>query len=280
MPSDAHCVMEASGPYYLQLASHLKEAGFKVSVVNPLVVKRFAQMKLQRAKTDKKDAKIIAMYVEVMKPEQWLGIDSSIHCIQQIMTLMECLKKQKSMLRNQLEAFNSSGIIESFVTESIESMIVQLDEKLVILESRLEQVVLEKYKDTYQRLLTIPAIGKKAATMLIVLTSNFTKLDNYKQLIAYIGFSPRIYQSGTSINGKGHICKMGNSQARKTLYMCSWSAKFHNSACRDMFDRLIMKGKPERVIKVAIANKLIKQAFAIATSKSVYQENYLTNACI
>lgn len=46
-----------------------------------------------------------------------------------------------------------------------------------------------------------------------------------------------------------------------------------------MHRRLSEKGKPERVIKIAIANKLIKQAFAIATSKTNYDENYLAKPC-
>ena len=40
-----------------------------------------------------------------------------------------------------------------------------------------------------------------------------------------------------------------------------------------MYDRLKVKGKPERVIKVAIANKLIKQIFAIGKSNQNYNEN-------
>ena len=55
-------VMEASGPYYLRLASFLSEKRIAVSVVNPLVIRRFCQMRLSRAKTDKKDAVMIAEY--------------------------------------------------------------------------------------------------------------------------------------------------------------------------------------------------------------------------
>jgi transposase len=39
-----HCVMEATGCYHIQLANYLYGKGFKVSVENPLVVKRFIQM--------------------------------------------------------------------------------------------------------------------------------------------------------------------------------------------------------------------------------------------
>lgn len=128
-------------------------------------------------------------------------------------------------------------------------------------------------------LTSIPSIGNKTAMMLIAMTDNFSKFEHYKQLIAYVGLGPRVYQSGTSVNGKGHICKMGKSQIRKLLYMCSWTAKYCNKACREMYERLKAKGKPERVIKVAIANKLLKQAFAVATSKQKHIENYQPNIC-
>ena len=62
--------------------------------------------------------------------------------------------------------------------------------------------------------------------------------------------------------------------------MCTWTAKKCNKGCVTMYERLKEKGKPERVIKVALANKLLKQAFAIATSKQKYNENYRLNICI
>jgi transposase len=55
-------VMEASGPYYMQLATFLNTANYNVCVLNPLIIRRYSQTRLYRAKTDKKDAKTIAEY--------------------------------------------------------------------------------------------------------------------------------------------------------------------------------------------------------------------------
>ncbi|WP_316931386.1 transposase [Polaribacter sp. Hel1_85] len=144
----------------------------------------------------------------------------------------------------------------------------------------MEQIGKLAYKDTVERIKTIPGIGLKTAIMMSVITDNFTKFENYKQLTAFVGFSPRLYQSGTSVKGKGHICKMGKPQIRKLLYLCSWSAKRVNKTCMEMYKRLKEKGKPERVIKIAIANKLIKQIFAIAKNKKYYNENHQSLYCI
>ena len=89
---------------------------------------------------------------------------------------------------------------------------------------------------------------------------------------SYIGISPRIYQSGTSVNGRGKICKMGMGQMRKILFMSSLTASRHNLACKEMFERLVGKGKPKKVALVAVMNKLIKQAFVIGTKLESYNE--------
>ena len=53
----SHCVMEATGYYHYQLAYFLLEQTIRVSVENPLSIKRFIQMRLSKIKTDKSDAK-------------------------------------------------------------------------------------------------------------------------------------------------------------------------------------------------------------------------------
>jgi transposase len=43
--------------------------------------------------------------------------------------------------------------------------------------------------------------------------------------------------------------------------MCSWTAKRKNKQCVTLYERLSEKGKPEKVIKVAITHKLVRQIF-------------------
>lgn len=267
-------VMEASGPYYLQFADFLYEKGISVCVLNPLIIRRYSQMKMLRSKTDKKDAQTIANYGMDQKLTNWKPDEQSILKMRQITTLIESYQKQKTQFNNQLGAFISSGILDSQVKKSLNKMIKEINNQINKLESELVDIANENYKETMELLMSIPAIGLKTAIVLIVISNNFKKFECYKQLIAYVGFSPRIYQSGTSVKGKGHICKMGNSRVRKMLYMCTWSAKKVNKSAIEMYERLKEKGKPERVIKVAIANKLIKQAFGIVKSGIKYDENY------
>lgn len=269
-----HCVMEATGPYYLNLACYLFDKGIQVSVVNPLQVKHFVRMRMTRAKTDKKDAAMIALYGQSEKPVLWEPDEEHVMKLQQMHTAVEGLQKQTTMLKNQLEAFTQLPIKEKIVMSALRSLLKTLKAKIGKLEAKMLEIVVNHYKDTFSSLQTIPGIGPKTAIVLIAITNNFKKFDDIKKLSAYAGLSPRVYQSGTSINGKGHITKMGNKYVRKLLYLCAWSAKRHNKQCMEMYERLKEKQKPERVIKIAIANKLLRQAFAIGSNLRTYNENY------
>jgi transposase len=280
--SDSMVVMEASGPYYVCLASYLYDNAIKVCVVNPLMVKRFGQMKFYRAKTDKKDAGIIMEYgeTEIRSLSLWQPEAKGVQSLKQMRTTVELLHKQLRQSKNQLSAFKSSGALSHEVEKGLKSVIGTLEKTIGKIEDRMLVICNACYKESLELVTSVPCIGEKTAMMLIAITDDFSKFKHYKQLTAYVGFAPRVYQSGTSVRGKGHICKMGRSQTRKLLYMCSWTAKRYNKACREMYERLKAKGKPERVIKVAIANKLLKQVFAVATSKQKYIENYQPNICI
>jgi len=269
-------VMEASGPYYLRLANFLYQKGVKVCVLNPLVIRRYSQMRLLRAKTDKKDAQTIFEYSNHNLLSLWEPTPASIKEMQQVLTALELLNRQLTALTNQLGAFKSSGELFGHVKASLKKTIVGVKEQKEKLEQRLQQIARGHYNQTKELLESIPGIGPKASAVLIAITNNFNKFVHYKQLIAYVGLSPRIYLSGTSVKGKGHIAKIGKAQVRKQMYMSAWSAKFHNRACVLLYERLSAKGKKERVIKIAIANKLIKQAFSIVKNKREYDVNFIS----
>ena len=59
---EVRIVMEATGAYHFPVLQRLKEAGLFVSVVNPLVMKKYVSTALRKGKTDKLDSIRIANY--------------------------------------------------------------------------------------------------------------------------------------------------------------------------------------------------------------------------
>ena len=267
-----NCIMEASGVYYLQLALFLHEQGMIVSVVNPLTIKRFSQMRLIRAKTDKKDASIIAEYGKVENPVRWKPREDHMLQMQQLQALQDNFTRQLTRLKNQQEAFINSGINNPIGKKIIEKEIEHVSNQIKLLDDELVKITKEFHQDMFERLQTIKGIGKRAAMTLILITDGFTRFENSKQLCAYVGLSPRMFESGTSVKGKAKICKMGMARMRKLLYLCAMSAITCNKACKEMFERLKERGKNGKLAIIAVANKLLKQAFVIGNSQMIYQE--------
>ena len=271
LPLDCVCVMEASGPYYMGLANYLYVEGIEVRVVNPLAVKHFSRMRMTRAKTDKKDAALIAEYAKSENPPVWKPKAQHLIELQQLQSVLEGFVTRKTQLQNQYEALSSSGFKKSSALVILKKEIKHVTSAIEAIEKQMEKITQTYHQNMFKQLQSIPGIGKRTAMLLIVITDGFTRFETAKQLVGYVGLCPRIYDSGTSVKGKQKICKMGMASVRTLLYMCAMQAKRYNQSCIQMFARLKAKGKNGKLIIVALANKLLKQAFAVATQCKYYE---------
>ncbi|SKB77364.1 transposase, partial [Maribacter arcticus] len=85
-----------------------------------------------------------------------------------------------------------------------------------------------------------------------------------------------IRESGSSVRGRARISKVGNRKLRNLLFLCSFNACKHNKACKEVYERIVNKGKSKKLALIAVANKLLKQSFAIAKSGRPYDETYVS----
>jgi len=270
IPQTSICVMEATGPYYLRLANFLYEKGYKVCVVNPLVIRRYSQMLMKRTKTDKADAQLIARFGKDQKPEFWKPKDKSVQKIQQINSVLESLIKERTSWTNKIEAAKQDVNFDKLSMRLMKQMIRNINRNSSRLEDELDEIIDKKYKQENRILQSIPGIGRKTSIVLLAITGGFTKFESYRQFSSYVGLSPRIFESGSSVRGKARICKLGLSRVRQLLYLCAWTAKTANKACKMLFDRLVEKGKAKKLALIAVANKLIRQAFGCINNNEFY----------
>ena len=271
---EAHYVMEATGIYHTRLALRLHLAGRQISVVNPLIIKRFSQMSLSRVKSDKADALLIRHYGEQHVLSLWSPSSKEVLELQQAHSWLDDLIRERTRLFNHQEAHNCRASPSQFVKKQMSRQLQHLEKQIRECEQYLEVVVKKSFLSLYQRLQTIPSIGSKTAIELIIVTNGFSRFNDVKSLCAYIGVSPTTFRSGTSVKGQGRIAKMGQGRMRQLLYLCSWTAKSCNPSCKELNARLRAAGKPGKVIHIAIAHKLLRQAFAVATKGLPYSENY------
>ncbi len=267
-------VMEATGSYGLPLAAYLYSRDLAVSVVNPLVVKRYIQMKLRRTKTDKSDAFMIARYASEQPLERWEPEAGHITRCKDLYGTIQLYIKQRTALKNQLHSLESKDLNTGLLVRSMRRQLKNLEKETGLLYAELESLLREHEGVLLTHLTTIPGIGRKTAMQLIVVTNGFRSFSHSKQVIAYVGLAPMERRSGSSIRGRSYISKVGDKSLRSRLFMCSFSACAYNAACKALYDRLVGKGKSKKLALIAVCNKLLKQAFAIAKSGLPYDAEY------
>ncbi|MEQ8361064.1 MAG: IS110 family transposase [Cytophagales bacterium] len=268
-------VMEATGVYHVRLADFLYEQKAFVSVVNPLVIKRFIQMNLRRIKTDKADAEMISKYGQSVALKPYKPAPVYVKESRILTDNIDLLIKNRTMLKNRLHALeHKSDKLRAVLIAPLKKTIRDLTVQITRLESELLKLVQEAEGDLLSRLQSIPGVGKSTAMFMIVLSEGFKKFESAKQFTCYVGLSPVEKRSGSSVRGKGSISKQGNGKLRNLLFMCSFNACKSNHACKALYERIVAKGKSKKLALIAVANKLIKQAFAIAKSGLVYDPEY------
>jgi len=268
--------MEATGYYHYRLAQFLYKKNRIVSVVNPLSVKRFIQMKLAKVKTDKSDAKAICEYGQINAVPLYTALtDVQSECLQ-LFRLLDSYLKKRTMTKNKLHGEDVLDIPSKDVYRSLTRNKKHLDSEISSLEEKLLSLVKKEQQQQLTLLKSIPGLGVKTALFLIVITDGFTKFETAAQLCSYVGITPTIRQSGSSVRGRSRISKVGNKKLRNLLFLCSFSACKHNKSCREIYERIVNKGKSKKLALIAVSNKLLKQAFAIAKSGHPYDETFVS----
>jgi len=233
-------------------------------------------MKLAKVKTDKSDAKAICEYGQMNAVPLYTALNEvQSECFQLFRLLDSCLK-QRTASKNKLHGEETLGIPSKFVYRSLKRNVRHLQKEIGAIEERLLALVKQDQQHQLTLLKSVPGMVVKTALFLIVVTDSFKKFETVSQLCSHVGIAPTVRESGSSVGGRGRISKVGNKKLRNLLFLCAFSACNHNKARREVYERSVAKGKSKKLALIAVANKLLKQAFAIAKSGRPYDENFVS----
>lgn len=268
-----HACMEATGTYYLGLATFLHEEGHAVSVVNPAQIKAFGASELRRTKTDKVDSAIVARYCQAMRPSLWTPPRPEEAELQALSRRLEALKEMRTQELNRRQA---PGLSQA-VAISIQAIIAALDEQIEAIERQLRD-----HEQDYpalgtqvQLLTSIPGIGETTAITLLAEIGDVTRYGSADQLAAQAGLVPCERRSGTSVRGKARLSKKGSSRLRKALYWPAITALGHNPFIKAFGERQRAVGKPSMVIIAAAMRRLLCQAYGVLKSGKPFDPNHV-----
>lgn len=261
-------VMEATGGYEQQLASELCLAELdKISIVNPRYVRDFARASRQLAKTDRIDAKILALYGQTFKIQPQPLPDPAQRRLKNLVSRRQQLVKTRTAENNRLKQ-----TVDTWIKASLNRIIAPLDQEIKTIDQQIQQTIKQNptWYDKAKSLTKIKGVGDTTAFSLLACMPELGSL-NRRKIAALAGLAPFNRDSG-KFRGKRMICG-GRANVRKTLYMPALVASQCNPSIRDFYLKLTNAGKPKKLALTACMRKML-----IILNANL--KNYQNNICL
>jgi transposase len=245
-------MIEATGRYHRRLAAELLDTGIPVAVANPQRVREFARSMGKLEKSDKIDARMLALFARASndhriaeKPSANQGQLDDL--VSRRRALVQVRVAEKNRLHDQLPKLaRRQG---DKLLRLVEQQIEDLDRAIAKLIEKDDD-----WKHKSDLISSVPGVGESSAHQLIAELPELGKLNRQK-IAKLVGVAPLACDSGNH-RGKRRI-HGGRGQVRTTLYM----AAFNAMRCCERFklhaQRLHAAGKPFKVIVTACMRKLL-----------------------
>lgn len=267
---DAPVVLEATGPYSEAVGMALADAGWRVSIVNPARVKGFSQSLLTRNKTDRADAKLLAVFAQRSDLTPWEPPSLAVRELRALVDRLKALQEMRQQEMNRLEALSQGA--PSTVKAMVEEHIDWLSRQIAQIEKDIDDHISGNpvLKQDADLIRSIPGCGAKFTAQFLAYIGDARRFKSAKALAAFIGVTPRQRQSGTSVKGRTMISRTGHAAARTALYMPGLVAKRHNPVIAAMAKRLASRGMAPKAIVGASMRKLVHLIYGVLTSRQVF----------
>jgi len=243
-------VVEATGGFEVAVVSALAVVGLPVVVVNPKQVRDFAKAMGHFAKTDKLDAKVLALFGQRMTPPLRTLPDAAQRA------LADVLNRRLQLVTMRAQEKGRLASVPAVAKKDVEQHIAWLDKRIARLEidlgKRLKSSELWCHKATL--LDSVPGVGQVTTFSLLADLPELGTLNRQK-ISALVGLAPFPDDSGKR-QGKRYI-RGGRAEVRCVLYMATVSAIMHNPPIKAMYERLKTAGKPSKLAITACMRKLL-----------------------
>jgi transposase len=255
----ARVVVESTGGYERPVLYRMLGAHVPVAMVNPRPVRDFAKALGLLAKTDRIDAKVLALFARHVPTRLTVARSQHQQALKQLVSRRQQLVEQCVSQRGQLEHVDLP-----IVRESIQRTITHLQTEIAAIESMIQQVIDQddhlRQRDVLLR--SVQGVGPATARVLVSELPELGRIGR-RQIAALVGVAPYNHDSGIH-RGQRHT-RGGRATVRRALYMATLVATRHNPVIRNYYQHLQQEGKPKKVALVACMRKLLIRLNTLVT---------------
>jgi transposase len=266
-------VLEATGIYHLDLALALHEApDIEVMVVNPKILRRFAEATSRRAKTDPVDAEVACQFAERMEFTAWTPPEEELWQLRALARRIDALMDLRVQEKNRLHAVHATQRRSLGVEADLESHIHDLDQRIAALRNEATEAIARNagLRRKLELLLSVRGIALASAIRILGELCMLPGDMGVRQWVAHAGLDPQVWQSGSSVHGSRRISRNGNKRLRQALYMPALVASRWEPAVQAFYDHLIEQDKKPLQALVAIMRKLLHAIYGMFRTDSTF----------
>ncbi|MFB6320441.1 IS110 family transposase [Saccharicrinis sp. FJH54] len=272
--NDLYFCFENTGRYSRLLAVFLSESDVLFTMAPAMDIKR--SMGMKRGKTDRLDAKAIALYAwrkrdELIPTRLNSGMVAQLR---QLLALREKLVRHRTAYKNSIKDIHDSFFNgeTTLIKESQKRMIEHLNTEINLLESKIEEVIMasSEWNKNYKLIQSVRGIGPVLAKYIIIYTENFTRINNAKSFACYSGIAPFEYSSGSTIRGRTRVHPFANRQLKSLLNIAAMGAIQLKGEYKTYYQRRTDEGKNKMSTLNIIRNKLVSRIFAVVNRQTPY----------
>jgi transposase len=337
--------IEATGSFWENIFSFLKDKGFTIVLLNPYYTNKFREALAKKAKTDDIDALVIAQLLRTGEYIQSQVAEEDIQALRELTTLRyEFVKERKNLQRKvcsllsvvfpeyektviakpfsqasmrifseyptakhlsnakpkHIEKIVRKIVGNNFNIDEIQSLIdaaknsiysgrakearattlrmllghiEKLANSIEELEAQMKAILSPSEDDDSfpgQNLLSIKGVGDKTlAAIISYLGSDGSNFPDSNSVIGYVGFYPKIYESGQTRRAN-KISKRGPKVLRWALYMAAVASLKHNKEMRTLYHKKVSQGKSSKQALICVSKKLLQIALSLLKSGELY----------
>lgn len=244
-------VVESTGGYERELVYAAQDAQLVIALCNPRQVHDFGKALGLLAKTDRIDARVLAMFGERVRPRPSVKTTQQQRELESLVVRRRQLVEWHTAEQNRLQQATQKSVLKS-----LRKMLGVIERELKAVEKRIAKLLQsnDDWRQKIELLQTAAGVGPVTAAALV---AELPELGNFSReaIAALVGVAPYANDSG-QFRGQRRI-RGGRAPVRTNLYMAAFNACRHNPVIREFAARLHRLGKPFKVVMTACMRKLL-----------------------
>jgi transposase len=243
--------MEATGGYERLPFGLLWSHGVPAAIVNPRAVRRFAEAMGIPEKTDRIDCGVIAWFAAAKAVVPQPPAPEPQRRLTALVTRLRQLTELRTAQTNQRRLVTEDPVLRAF-----EELLALLARQIGSLETQIAALIDSNplWQQLDREFRTIKGVADRTVARLMAELPEIGTVSN-KAAAKLAGLAPIANDSGKH-NGRRTV-RGGRSGVRAILFVVADLVRRHNDDFADCHRRLALAGKPKKVIRIALARKLL-----------------------